>query len=104
MIDINSSISKKQNLVESNFQDCSMLYDIENGKYYVLNEIGSIIWSQLEEKKGKKIACIINSLKLLFPQEANTIEADVLHQPLIIHSLLCRYYISHIVISRSLAC
>nr|WP_296457522.1 PqqD family protein [uncultured Acetatifactor sp.] len=78
MIDINSVISKKQNLIESNFQDCIMLYDVEEGKYYVLNEMGSIIWSQLEEKQGKEIKAIIENIKLLFPQKIDSIERDAI--------------------------
>lgn len=78
MINSHSVISKKQNLIESNFQDSIMLYDVEKGKYYVLNEIGSLIWGQLEEKKGIAVLDIIEKLILVYPQESYHIEEDVI--------------------------
>lgn len=65
-------------MVESNFQDCMMLYDIEDGKYYVLNEVGSIIWGFLEEKIGVQVKLIIDKLSLLFPNENSRIESDAI--------------------------
>ena len=47
-----SHVQRKHNLLETNFEDCSMLYDVEVGRYYVLNNVGSVIWGQINEKVG----------------------------------------------------
>lgn len=78
MISVKSKIIKKQNLIESNFQDCIMLYDSANGKYYVLNEIGSIIWGLLEEKNSIEISEILHRIMLIYPQEVCCVETDVI--------------------------
>lgn len=77
MVSINSLIQKKTNIIESNFEDCIMIYDIENSNYYVLNKVGSIIWGLLKENQGEQIQDIINILISLYPSN-NNIKIDVL--------------------------
>lgn len=69
-------VQKKHNLLESNFEDCSMLYDVEVGRYYVLNSVGSEIWGQINEKVGIDIEAIIGNMQVLYPT-IETIEQDV---------------------------
>lgn len=76
-MEIKSMIQRKHNLIESNFEDCIMLYDIEEGKYYILNNLGSIIWGHLNEGKGTIISTIVDSISALYPQ-ADSIEMDIL--------------------------
>lgn len=71
------SVQKKHNLLESNFEDCSMLYDLESGGYYVLNNVGTIIWGMLDEQIGIDVEQIIVKIKCLYPT-IDTIEYDVM--------------------------
>lgn len=69
-------VQKKHNLLESNFEDCSMLYDLEAGRYYVLNNLGSVIWGLLDEQIGIDVEQIIMKVQTLYPM-IETIEHDV---------------------------
>jgi len=70
-------VQKKHNLLESNFEDCAMLYDVEVGRYYVLNNVGSLVWGQINEKVGIAIETIIGNMQALYPS-IETIEQDVI--------------------------
>ena len=75
-MEVRTKIQRKHKLIESNFEDCIMLYDIEEGKYYVLNSLGSIIWGHLNEEIGTDIWEIIDTVRELYPG-VDSIEEDV---------------------------
>lgn len=78
MIETNFKIQKKHNIIESNFQDCVMLYDLETGKYFVLNEVGSLVWGQIEEKEGKIISEIIDNIASIYSNNNQQIKNDII--------------------------
>ena len=71
-----SHVQRKHNLLETNFEDCSMLYDVEVGRYYVLNNVGSVIWGQINEKVGIDIETIVRNVQAMYPT-IKTVERDV---------------------------
>lgn len=48
MIDLNTTIKRVRKIDATDFNDEKVMMDIENGKYYALNEVGSSIWDKIE--------------------------------------------------------
>ena len=48
MIGVNTMIKRVDKIDATEFNDEKVMMDIEKGKYYALNEVGSSIWDKIE--------------------------------------------------------
>ena len=48
MIGVNTIIKRVDKIDATEFNDEKVMMDIEKGKYYALNEVGSSIWDKIE--------------------------------------------------------
>ena len=43
-------VKRREDIDVTEFNNEKVMMDIENGKYYALNEVGALIWDLIEEK------------------------------------------------------
>ena len=75
-IGLDSTISPSEDLVSSDLDGEIVMMSIENGEYYGLDEIGSRIWTLLEEPK--KVSELCDILLEEFEVEREQCEEEVL--------------------------
>ncbi|MEI9992436.1 MAG: PqqD family protein [Rhizomicrobium sp.] len=68
-------VSRNPGLMTAAVHDETMMMDIEGGKYYGLDDIGSAIWQRLEAPQT--FAALIDGLAAEYDAERNVIAADV---------------------------
>ena len=69
-------ISQVEDIVASNVDGETVMMSIENGHYYGLDDIGSIIWELIE--KPTRVSDLIDMLVEKFTVDHETCEKDVL--------------------------
>jgi len=75
-IDINTVVIQNKNLDSTDLDGEKVMMNIDRGKYYGLNEVGSRIWELLEEPK--QVSGLISTLLEEYDVDRSTCESSVL--------------------------
>jgi len=75
-ITTNTIISQIEEIVASDIDGETVMMSIENGKYYGLDDIGSLIWALIE--KPIRVSDLIGTLLEKYDVDRETCESDVL--------------------------
>lgn len=78
MIDRESEIVLAKELDVTDFDNEKVMMDLESGKYYSLNEVGSVIWDSLSLSKANLVNNIIIKLLEEYDVDEFTCEKAVL--------------------------
>jgi len=75
IIDIDSVVSQEQDIDAADLNGEKVMMDIDKGKYFALNEVGSRIWDIISEPK--KVKSIIDELLKEYEIDRLTCENEV---------------------------
>ncbi len=75
-LNIQSEISRADDLIASQMEDEIVMMSITNGKYYGMNNVGSAIWNLLEQPS--KVSDICSKLVEEYEIDEPTCEKEVL--------------------------
>ena len=76
VIELNSVVSKSTELLASELDGELVMMDVETGKYFGLNGVGSVIWNLID--KPHSVSEICSQLEKEYDVEASTCEQEVL--------------------------
>lgn len=79
MIGLNSIICIKKGIDVTDFDNEKVMMDIDKGKYYSLNEIGSIIWDSIKKNEAHKVVDVVNDLLKVYDIDKNSCEFEVIN-------------------------
>jgi len=72
----NTRLQRNAEMVDSAFDDEVVMMSVENGEYYGLDEIASVIWEKLEQEKS--LSGLLDELLALYDVERDTCKNDVI--------------------------
>ena len=76
MIQLSSIVSARADLLSTEIDGELVMMDMDGGRYFNLNPIGTLIWRELEQPR--KVADLCQSLGERYGAPAEEIERDVL--------------------------
>ena len=76
MIKLSSIVSKSTELLASELDGELVMMDVESGKYYGLNGMGSVIWNMIDDPKSVSEICL--QLEKEYDVEKETCEQEVM--------------------------
>ena len=79
MINLNSIIKIRNDIDVTDFDNEKVMMDMEKGKYYSLNEIGSIIWDNIKNNECYKVIDVVNALLKEYDIDKDSCEVEVIN-------------------------
>lgn len=76
MIEISSTVSASADPLSTEIDGELVMMDMDSGRYFNLDRIGTVIWRELEQPR--KVADLCQSLSQRYEAPASEIERDVL--------------------------
>jgi len=76
MITLRSRIKKTPDCIESTLDQEAVILGVEEGKYFGINDIGTIIWQKLEQEV--LVSDLTDDLIRSYDEDPETIQAEIL--------------------------
>ena len=77
VIDLDSIVSRRADLVATDIDDDKVFLDIESGKYFGMNRVGGFIWEMTEQSVSVRAICA--GLMERFDIDESTCRTETLH-------------------------